>query len=65
MLEKSGKTIANISTDIVANATLLDLPSKKPNYLENITNIKQHKNCRKNRLVINLAPRAGLEPATN
>ena len=39
-VKKSGKTIANISTDIVANATLLDLPSKKPIYLENIENTK-------------------------
>ena len=32
---KKGETsIANISTDIVANATLLDLPSSKPVYLE-------------------------------
>ena len=38
---KKGETsIANISTDIVANATLLDLPSKKPDYLENIENNK-------------------------
>ncbi|MCS5528466.1 MAG: phosphoribosylformylglycinamidine synthase subunit PurL [Nitrosopumilus sp.] len=38
---KKGKTtIANISTDIVTNATLLDLPSKKPAYLENIENHK-------------------------
>ena len=34
---KKGETsIANISTDIVANATLLDLPSRKPAYLENL-----------------------------
>ena len=34
---KKGETsIANISTDIVANATLLDLPSRKPVYLENL-----------------------------
>ena len=38
---KKGETsIANISTDIVANATLLDLPSKKPDYLENIESNK-------------------------
>ena len=32
---KKGETlaIANISTDVVANATLLDLPSSKPEYL--------------------------------
>ena len=39
---KKGETsIANISTDIVANATLLDLPSSKPVYLENIESTKQ------------------------
>ena len=39
---KKGETsIANISTDIVANATLLDLPSSKPVYLENIETTKQ------------------------
>ncbi|HJM79084.1 MAG TPA: phosphoribosylformylglycinamidine synthase subunit PurL [Nitrosopumilus sp.] len=38
---KKGETsIANISTDIVANATLLDLPSKKPAYLETIETTK-------------------------
>jgi len=35
-VKKGGTSIANISTDIVANATLLDLPSRKPVYLENI-----------------------------
>ena len=39
-VKKNGKTIANISTDVVANATLLDLPSKKPKYLENIEDNK-------------------------
>ena len=39
---KKGETsIANISTDVVANATLLDLPSSKPVYLENIESEKQ------------------------
>ena len=39
---KKGETsIANISTDVVANATLLDLPSSKPVYLENIESSKQ------------------------
>ena len=33
-VKKGETTIANLSTDIVANATLLDLPSKKPVYLE-------------------------------
>ena len=38
---KKGETsIANISTDIVANATLLDLPSRKPAYLENLETAK-------------------------
>jgi phosphoribosylformylglycinamidine synthase len=37
-VKKGETTIANISTDIVTNATLLDLPSKKPAYLENIEN---------------------------
>jgi phosphoribosylformylglycinamidine synthase len=39
-VKKGETTIANISTDIVTNATLLDLPSKKPAYLENIENHK-------------------------
>ncbi len=39
-VKKGETTIANLSTDIVANATLLDLPSKKPVYLENIEKIK-------------------------
>ena len=39
---KKGETsIANISTDVVANATLLDLPSSKPVYLENIETNKK------------------------
>jgi phosphoribosylformylglycinamidine synthase II len=39
-VKKGEKTIANISTDVVVNATLLDLPSKKPKYLENIEDKK-------------------------
>lgn len=40
---KKGETsIANISTDIVANATLLDLPSSKPVYLENLETPKSY-----------------------
>ncbi|MCE2615094.1 MAG: phosphoribosylformylglycinamidine synthase subunit PurL, partial [Nitrosopumilus sp. (ex Thoosa mismalolli)] len=35
-VKKGKKTFANLPTDVVANATLLDLPSKKPKYLENI-----------------------------
>ncbi len=39
---KNGEdTIAKISTDVVTNATLLDLPSKKPAYLETIENEKE------------------------
>ena len=40
---KNSKTCANLPTDVVANATLLDLPSKKPAYLENITKEKKFK----------------------
>ena len=39
-VKKGNQTFANISTDIVANATLLDRPSKKPEYL---TTIQQEK----------------------
>ena len=39
-VKKGERTIANISTDVVTNATLLDLPSKKPLYLENLENSK-------------------------
>jgi phosphoribosylformylglycinamidine synthase len=35
-VKKGEETLAKISTDIVTNATLLDLPSKKPVYLEAI-----------------------------
>jgi len=35
-VKKGNKTFANLPTDVVANATLLDLPSKKPLYLETI-----------------------------
>ncbi|MBS1268177.1 MAG: Phosphoribosylformylglycinamidine synthase subunit PurL [Nitrosopumilus sp.] len=39
---KNGEdTIAKISTDVVTNATLLDLPSKKPAYLETIEDEKE------------------------
>jgi len=37
-IKKGKKTFANLPTDVVANATLLDLPSKKPKYLETIEN---------------------------
>jgi len=37
-VKKSKKTFANLPIDVVANATLLDLPSKKPEYLKTIEN---------------------------
>jgi phosphoribosylformylglycinamidine synthase len=40
---KGKKTCANLPTDVVANATLLDRPSKKPAYLENIEKEKKLK----------------------
>jgi phosphoribosylformylglycinamidine synthase len=42
-IKKGKKTFANLSADIVANATLLDLPSKKPAYLETIEQEKKLK----------------------
>jgi phosphoribosylformylglycinamidine synthase len=42
-VKKGKKTFANISTDIVANAHLLDRPSKKPAYLEKIQKEKKLK----------------------
>jgi len=42
-VKKGSKTFANISTDIVANATLLDRPSKKPEYLKTIQQEKKLK----------------------
>ncbi len=39
-VKKGEETLAKISTDIVTNATLLDLPSKKPVYLEAIEHEK-------------------------
>lgn len=42
-VKKGKKTFANLPTDVVANATLLDLPSKKPKYLENIEKEKKLK----------------------
>ena len=35
-IRQGKKTIANLPTDVVANATLLDLPSKKPTYLKTL-----------------------------
>jgi len=42
-VKKGSQTFANISTDIVANATLLDRPSKKPEYLAAIQQEKKLK----------------------
>jgi len=42
-VKKGKKTYANLPTDVVANATLLDRPSKKPEYLENIEKEKKFK----------------------
>ncbi len=42
-VKKGKKTFANISTDVVANATLLDRPSKKPVYLDDIEKEKKLK----------------------
>ncbi len=40
-ITKGEKTFANLPTDVVANATLLDLPSKEPSYLKTIENEKE------------------------
>ncbi len=40
-VKKGKKTCANLPTDLVANATLLDRPSKKPAYLEKIEDEKK------------------------
>ncbi len=42
-IKKGSKTVANLSADFVANATLLDLPSKVPDYLKNIETEKKFK----------------------
>lgn len=42
-VKKGKKTYANLPTDVVANATLLDLPSKKPVYLDSIEKEKKLK----------------------
>jgi phosphoribosylformylglycinamidine synthase len=42
-VKKGKKTLANLPTDVVANATLLDLPSKKPVYLKTIEKEKKLK----------------------
>jgi len=40
-IKKGGNTIANLPADVVANATLLDLPSKEPTYLKTIETEKK------------------------
>lgn len=42
-VKKGTKILANLPTDVVANATLLDLPSKYPEYLKTIENEKKFK----------------------
>jgi len=42
-VKKGKKTFANLPTDVVVNATLLDLPSKKPVYLKTIEKEKKLK----------------------
>jgi len=42
-VKKNKKTFANLPVDVVANVTLLDLPSKKPEYLKTIENEKKFK----------------------
>ena len=42
-VKKGNKTFANIPTDVIVNATLLDLPSKKPVYLKTIEKEKKFK----------------------
>jgi len=42
-VKKGKKTFANLPTDVVVNATLLDLPSKKPVYLKTIEKEKKFK----------------------
>ncbi len=42
-VKKGKKTFANLPIDVVANATLLDLPSKKPVYLKTIEKEKKLK----------------------
>ena len=40
-IKKGENTVANLSADVVANATLLDLPSKEPTYLKTIEDEKK------------------------
>lgn len=42
-VKQGNKTCANLPTDVVANATLLDRPSKKPEYLQTIEKEKNFK----------------------
>ena len=46
-VKQGKKTIARLPTDVVANATLLDLPSKKPSYLETIEQSEEKKKFKK------------------
>ncbi len=40
-IKKDKKTVANLPSDVVANATLLDLPSKEPAYIKTVENEKE------------------------
>ena len=40
-VKKGENTVANLPADVIANATLLDLPSKEPGYLKTIETEKQ------------------------
>ena len=42
-IKKGENTVANLPADVIANATLLDLPSKEPAYLKTIETEKQFK----------------------
>ena len=42
-VKQNSRTCANLPTNVVANATLLDLPSRKPEYLDKIANEKKLK----------------------
>ena len=42
-VKKGKKTVARLPTDVVANATLLDLPAKKPAYLKTIETERKFK----------------------
>ena len=58
-VKKGNKTFADLPTQVVANATLLDLPSKKPEYLKTIEtekNLKPISNYSKTLLKLLSAP---------